>query len=77
VCEGYHPEVDYSPLCTEDDSVKYRSSIDYCIWMIILERFDIAYTTSDTSGFSMLLRGGHLKEVKRIFPYLKIFPEGR
>jgi hypothetical protein len=25
--EGYHPEVDDSPLCTEDDSAKYRSII--------------------------------------------------
>jgi hypothetical protein len=24
---GYHPEVDDSPLCTEDDSVEYRSII--------------------------------------------------
>jgi hypothetical protein len=25
--EGYHPEIDDSPLCTEDDSAKYRSII--------------------------------------------------
>jgi hypothetical protein len=25
--EGYHPEVDDSPLCTEDDSAKFRSII--------------------------------------------------
>jgi hypothetical protein len=25
--EGYHPEIDDSPLCTEDDSVKSRSII--------------------------------------------------
>jgi hypothetical protein len=25
--EGYHPEVDDSPLCTENDSAKYRSII--------------------------------------------------
>jgi hypothetical protein len=28
---GYHPEVDDSPLCTEDDSAKYRSIIGCCI----------------------------------------------
>jgi hypothetical protein len=27
--EGYHPEVDNSPLCTEDDSANYRSIICY------------------------------------------------
>jgi hypothetical protein len=44
--EGHHPNVDYSPLCTEDDSDKYRSMISCCIWIIILSRFDIAYDTS-------------------------------
>jgi hypothetical protein len=29
--EGYHPEVDDSPFCTEDDSAKYRSIIGCCI----------------------------------------------
>jgi hypothetical protein len=30
--EVYHPEVDDSPLCTEDDSSKYRSIIGCCIY---------------------------------------------
>jgi hypothetical protein len=29
--EGYHPEVDDSHLCTEDDSAKYRSIIGYLL----------------------------------------------
>jgi hypothetical protein len=29
--EGYHPEVDDPPLCTEDDSANYRSIIVCCI----------------------------------------------
>jgi hypothetical protein len=40
--EGYHPKIDNSPLCTEDDSNKYRSIIGCCIWIIVLGRFDIA-----------------------------------
>jgi hypothetical protein len=39
--EGYHPEVDDSPLCTKDDSAKYRSIIVCCIWIIVLGRFDV------------------------------------
>jgi hypothetical protein len=75
----YHPEVDDSPLCTEDDSVKYRSRsiIGCCIWIIVLGRFDIAYATSAMSRFNMLPREGHLKAVKRILSYLKTFPRGR
>jgi hypothetical protein len=75
--EGYHPEVDDSPLCTEDDSVKYRSIIVCCIWIIVLVRFDIAYATFAMSRFNMLPREGHLKAVKRILSYLKTFPKGR
>jgi hypothetical protein len=75
--EGYHPEVDDSPLCTEDDSAKYRSIIGCCIWMIILGRFDIAYATSAMSRFNMLPREGKFKAVKRILSYLKTFPKGR
>jgi hypothetical protein len=75
--EGYHPEVDNSSLCTEDDSAKYRSIIGCCIWIIVLGRFDIAYATSAMSRFNMLPRQGHLKAVKRILSYLKTFPKGR
>jgi hypothetical protein len=75
--EGYHPEVDDSPLCTEDDSDKYRSIIGCYIWIIFLSRFDIAYDTSAMSRFNMLPREGHLKSVKRILSYLKTFPKKR
>jgi hypothetical protein len=75
--EGYHPEVDDSPLCTEDESAKYRSIIGCCIWITVLGRFDLSYATSAMSRFNMLPRGGNLKEVKRNLSYLKIFPKGR
>jgi hypothetical protein len=67
--EGYHPEVDDSPLYTE--------IIGCCIWIIVLGRFDIAYATSAMIRFNMLAREGHLKAVKRILSYLKTFPKGR
>jgi hypothetical protein len=75
--EGYHSEVDDSPLCTEDVSAKYRSIIGCCIWIIALCLFDIAYATSDMSRFNMIPREGHHKAVKRIFSYLETFPKGR
>jgi hypothetical protein len=77
--EGYHPEVDDSHLCTEDDSAKYRSIIGCCIWINVLGRFDIAYPTSDMNRcrFNILPREGHLKAVKRTLSYLKTFPKGR
>jgi hypothetical protein len=75
--EGCHPEVDDSPLRTEDDSAKYRSIIGCCIWIIVLGRFDTAYTISAMSRFNMLPREGHLKAVKRILSNLEIFPKRR
>jgi hypothetical protein len=75
--EGYHPKVDDSPLCTEDDSANYRSIICCCICIIVLGRFDIAYATSAMSRFNMLPREGHLKEFKRILSYLKTFSKRR
>jgi hypothetical protein len=75
--EGYHPEVDDSPICIEYESHKYRSIIGCCIWIIVLGRFDIAYATSAMNRFNMLPRERHLKAVKRILSYLKTFPNGR
>jgi hypothetical protein len=65
-----HP---YAPKIT----VKYRSIIGCCIWMIFLGRFDIAYATSVKSRFNILPREGHFKAVKRILSYLKTFPKRR
>jgi hypothetical protein len=75
--EGFHPEVDDSPLCTNEDSAKYRSFIGFCIWIIILGRFDIAYATSAMNRFNIAPSEGHLKAVKMILAYLKTFPKGR
>jgi hypothetical protein len=55
--KGYHPEVDDSYPCTDEDSVKYRSVIGCCVWIILLGRFDIAYATSAMSRFNMAPRG--------------------
>ena len=75
--EGYHPEVDDTPICTEEDSAKYRSIIGCCIWIIVYGRFDIDYATSAMSRLNMSPREGHLKAAKRILAYLKTFPTGR
>jgi hypothetical protein len=33
--EGYHPEIDDSRLCNDDESAKYRSIIGCCIWITV------------------------------------------
>jgi hypothetical protein len=74
---GYHPEVDDKPLCSNDNSAKYRFIIGCFICIIVLGRFDIAYDISAMSRFNMSPREGYLKDVKRILAYLKTFPKGR
>jgi hypothetical protein len=61
---GYYPEVDDLPLLTEDDSATYRSIIGFCIWIIVLGRFDAAYATSAMNRFNMLPREGSRKHLR-------------
>mgnify|MGYP006173964221 CR=1 FL=1 len=60
--EGYHLDIDDTPPCTDDDSAKYSSIIGCCNWIIVLGRFDIAYTTSAVSKFNMASREDRLKD---------------
>ena len=75
--EGLHPELDDSPLCTDDDAAKFRSVIGSLNWIIILGRFDICFATNSLSRFGMAPREGHLKAAIRILGYLKAFNKGR
>jgi hypothetical protein len=68
--EGYQPEIDDTPFCTDEDSATYRSIVGFCIWMIVLGWLDIAFATSAMSRFNLTPREGHLKTVKRILAYL-------
>jgi hypothetical protein len=74
--KGNYPGVDGSPLCTDEDSAKYRSVIGCCIWIILSGIFDIAYAISAMSRFNMAPRKRSLKAVKRISAYLKTFLKG-
>jgi hypothetical protein len=37
--DGDHLDHDYYPQCTEDESAKFRSIIDSCIWIELYDRF--------------------------------------
>jgi hypothetical protein len=54
--KGYHPEVDDSTLCTEHDTVKYRSMMYCCIWISFLGILDIANATSEMIRFKKSTR---------------------
>jgi hypothetical protein len=72
--EVYHPEIDDTPMCIEEDCSKYRSITGRCIRMIELGRFDISHATYAMRRFNMLPRERYLKAAKMILAYLKTFP---
>jgi hypothetical protein len=64
-------------LCTEGDSDIFQSLMSFCIWIIILDGFDIAYAMFAMIRFNMLPREENLTDIKSILAYLKIFPKGK
>ena len=47
------------------------------IWAVTLGRFDVHYAISTMARFNILPREGHLKELLRVFGYLKHFAKRR
>ena len=74
--DTYHPEQDNSPLLSPENASKYRALIGSGNWIVTLGRFDIAYAVSTMARFSMAPREGHLIALKRVFGYLRTFPNG-
>ena len=73
----YHPDVEDSPLLSNEDAAKFRSIIGSMNWLITLGSFDVYYATNSLSRFSMAPREEHLKAAFRILSYVKTFPKGR
>jgi hypothetical protein len=71
--EGYHPKLDDSPLCNEEDSTKYRSMIRCHFWILVLGKIDIDYDISAMNRFKMSSKKGHLKALKRFLRHFKTF----
>ena len=74
--DKYHPELDESPLCSPERISKYRSMIGSANWILTLGRFDIAYTLSTLSRYSMAPREGHFQAMIRLFGYLMNYNKG-
>ena len=41
--DGYHPEIDETPLLSDDMVCKYQMLVGSANWVIILGRFDVMY----------------------------------
>jgi hypothetical protein len=67
----YHPEIDTSPLLSEDDASWYASYIGIIQWANELAQIDITQAVSLMSRFRNAPREGHMEAVLRMFGYLK------
>jgi hypothetical protein len=67
---GEHPELDTSPLETEENTRIYLTLIGQLQWLVSLGRFDIASAVATLSSFRIAPRIGHYERTKRVYGYL-------
>jgi hypothetical protein len=68
---GYHPELDISPLLSEEETNQYQSFISVLRWIVELGRLDIYVHVSFLSSYLTNPRVGHMEALYYIFGYLK------
>ena len=68
--KNYHPELDNSEFCNEEQIMKYMSMIGQLQWAIILCRYDILAHVMSMSRFRLAPKIGHLERMKRLCGYL-------
>ena len=67
----YHPELDISPLLSDDDAQLFASYIGILQWAVELGRIDLTQSVSLMSRFRTAPREGHMAAVLHIFGYIK------
>jgi len=67
----YHPELDVSPLLSDDDAQLFASYIGILQWAVELGRIDLTQAVSLMARFRNAPREGHMEAVLRIFGYIK------
>jgi hypothetical protein len=68
--KGYHPKLDTSELCIEEQISQYQSMIGSLQWIVTIGRFDINTTVMTMSLFRIAPRIGRLKSLQRIYGHL-------
>jgi Reverse transcriptase (RNA-dependent DNA polymerase) len=68
---NYRPELDVSPLCSDEDANYYMQQIGVLRWAVELGRIDIAAEVSMLAAFNAAPRRNHLLAVMHIFAWLK------
>ncbi len=73
----YRPEVDVSPLLSEQEASYYMSLIGVLRWACELGRLDILMPVAMMSRYMAAPREGHMEKVLTIFAYLKTHDHSR
>ena len=68
---SYRPEIDVSPLLSDEMANRYQNLIGVLRWACELGRLDILLEVSWLSSYTAMPRRGHLEAVYSIFAYLK------
>ena len=73
--EGDSPELDQSDLVSEEDASIYQSLIGALQWCVTLGRIDVTASVMTMASFRAAPRKGHLDRLKRIYGYLRKYPD--
>jgi hypothetical protein len=76
MAEQDHPELDLTDELDETGIKKYQSLIGALQWLITLGRFDILHAVATMGSYRIAPRQGHLDRLKRIYGYIRKFPDG-
>jgi hypothetical protein len=71
----WHPEMDDSPLLNDKFRNKYQQLIGMGVWLSTIGCIDITFAIMTLSRFNHNPTEGHLKEITRVFSYLKKYPK--
>ena len=69
-----HPEEDESDLLDMEGQRLYQQMMGMAVWTVQLGRLDICFAISSLSRFLCCPREGHMKRLKRVWGFLKKFP---
>jgi hypothetical protein len=74
---NYHPEVNNSPILSDNLISKYHMLVGSALWATTLGRYDILYATNTFDQYNILPREGHLNGTLPVFGYLKSFRKAK
>jgi hypothetical protein len=74
VVSGDHPELDETQLLDNEQHRIYQMMIGMALWVVMLGCLDVCFAVSSLSRFSCCPREGHMKRLRRVWGYLKKFP---